>query len=457
LADDIDAGRLASERRLAIATHAARIGIWDWNLSDNSFVYSRLAREIFGLPRDEPVTLEAIRALTHPEDLPWTSAMARRATDPRLREQEPYRYRIIRPDTGEERWILGHGEATFETVGGVEKATRYTGTIQDITEQKRADDALIESEARLRLALEAGQMAVWELDVDTQTIAHSPQLNALCGFPPEANPTPADFRARYAPGERERIEREGQAVLQRGERQIQTEFKMIWPDGTQKWMLLRAAYAPGSPDRGQRVIGVLMDVTERHATEERIRTVAEELQHRLKNSLTIVQTIATQTFRDRQEVDGVDSFLGRLRALAAATDIVTLNDWSSAEISQVVAEITQPFRDERGDSFLIEGDRFHLPSKVAIGLGMALHELCTNAAKYGALSIPGGRVNVAWSNEMGLLNFEWREQGGPPVMVPERRGFGSRLLERGAFGEPDGRVDIDYHPEGLTARITARL
>jgi PAS domain S-box-containing protein len=456
---DGDASLAESERRLAIATHAAAIGIWDWNLGDNSFVYSALAKQIFGLPIDEPVTYELIRSVTHPDDLPWTSALARQATDPAIRATEPYRYRIRRADTGEVRWILAHGEATFGEVGGAAKALRYIGTMQDITEQKRAEDALIDSEARLRLAVEASQMAVWELDLVAGTIAHSPQLNILCGFPPDAQPTLDDFRSRYAPGERERIEREGQAVQARGETQIQTEFRQVWPDGTERWMLLRAAVAPGSAGYGERVIGVLMDVTEHKLAEERTALVARELQHRFKNTLSIVQTIAMQTFRNKGNAgDAVESFFGRLRALAMATDIITLNDWSNASLSEVIDQITRPFRDPGRESFILTGDDIQLPSKVAVSLGMALHELCTNAAKYGALSTPSGRVLLDWQRAAdNRLLIEWREQDGPPVSAPKRSGFGTKLLERSLFVEPVGKVDLRFDPLGVIVRIEVQL
>lgn len=453
-----EAGRLESERRLEIATRAAGIGVWDWNLGDNSFVYSDIARQICGFALGQPITLELLQAITHPEDLPLTSAQARAAIDPAVRGSQVYRYRIRRADTGELRWILAYGEATFADVDGVARALRYTGTIQDITDQKRAEEALAESEARLRLAVDAAQMAVWEVDLSTGAITHSPQLNVLSGFPPDARPTLEEFRSRYAPGERERLEQEGAAIRERGGTQMQTEYRQIWPDGSEHWMLLRAAYAPGH-DGPSRVIGVLIDITDSKRAEARTALVARELQHRMKNALTIVQTIARQTFRDATDPAGaVDAFIGRLQALAAATDIVTLNDWSDGSICEVIEQITLPFHDGGRDRFVTAGEDRQLPSKVAIALGMALHELCTNAAKYGALSSPEGRVQLRWEIEQtGRLSVTWQELDGPPVVVPERRGFGSRLLERGLFLEPEGRVEIDFRPEGVVAQIFVHL
>ncbi len=442
-----------SERRLKIATSAAGIGIWDWNLRTNEMLYSERARQICGFPPDQPVTYEQVRAVTHPDDLPATSAMARRALDPEIRSSEIYRYRIVRADTGEVRWVLAHGEASFGEVDGRIAALDYIGTLLDITEDVRAEEALVESEARLRLAVDASEMAVWELDLAAGQITHSIQLNAMFGFPPDARPSIEDLRTRYAPGERERIEAQGAEIRARGETQIQTEFRIVVPDGTEKWLLLRASLAPGVTNR---IIGVMMDITDRRHAEERLRLVARELQHRMKNSLAIVQTIASQSFRGTPGPDAVSVFSARLSALAAATDIITANDWTNAWFAEVVERVTAPFRSS-ADSFSIEGEDVRIPSKLAIALGMALHELCTNAAKYGALSQPGGAVALRWQLEDDVLEISWRESGGPPVVPPANRGFGTRLLERGLFTGPDGSVELRFDPEGLTCRVRAKL
>jgi PAS domain S-box-containing protein len=150
-----------SEMRLELATAAADIGVWDWDLTSNAMTYSERAKSLFGFPPGSEVTYEMVRDATHPEDLPRTSAMARRALDPKLREREPYEYRIIRPD-GEVRWMLAYGNAVFGTAAGETKAVRYLGTIQDITSRKEMEASLRTGESRLRLAIDAGRMAVWE-------------------------------------------------------------------------------------------------------------------------------------------------------------------------------------------------------------------------------------------------------------------------------------------------------
>jgi PAS domain S-box-containing protein len=171
-----------SETRLRIAVEAANLGIWDWDLLTNEMTWSGNARGIAGFPADRPVTFEDVRNVTCPDDLPRTSAMARRALDPAVRSKEPYEYRLLRRD-GTIRWVLAHGEAVFADVDGRAQAIRYTGTIQDITSRKEAETRLSESEAHLRLAIDAARLGVWEYDAATETIKSSPGLNRVLGIP----------------------------------------------------------------------------------------------------------------------------------------------------------------------------------------------------------------------------------------------------------------------------------
>ena len=345
-----------SERRLAIATHAAKIGIWDWNLQTGDMVYSDLAKAICGFHSNEPVTFEMVAAVTHPEDLPRTHQMAMHAIDPDIRASGVYRYRIVRADTGEVRWVLAHGEATFGEVDGKTVALNYTGTLIDITDEAEAAEALVQSEARLKLAVEAGQMAVWELDLKTGTVTPSPELNRLFGYPEEYRPSADDLRSRYADGERERIEAEGAAARARGDTQMQTEIHIVLPNSEDRWVLLRAASNASDPTR---IIGVVMDITDRKRAEERTALVAHELQHRLKNTLAVIQTLASQSFRGRTDArSAAEAFDGRLTALAKATDLITANHGTTALIRDIVERCYQPFpcqcgcfRDRRTRSF----------------------------------------------------------------------------------------------------------
>ena len=453
---EAELAHMESERRLELATEAASIGIWHWDLLGGELTYSFRAKAIYGFPPEEEITYEKLQALNVPEDGILIGPKLQRALDPTLRENEIYTYRIHRADTGEVRWLMAHGRATFATTDEGPRAISYVGTLQDITEQKRAEEATKESEARLKLAISAGEMAVWELDVKTETITPSPELNALYGFPSDAHPKLAEFRARYAPGERERIEIEAAEVLKRGGTQLNFETKHIWPDGTIKWFAIRAQIVNDAAGLPERVIGVVMDITQRRFTEDRLALVARELEHRVKNSLAVIQTLATQTFKPtRPYPDALKAFTGRLQALSTATDVITRTDWSNGSVLRVVEQVVGPYRDEAEDRFVLAGSDVAAPSKVVIGIGMAVHELCTNSLKYGALSGAAGKVSLSWAENDGWLDMEWREMGGPPVIGFPKAGFGTRLLRKGIFEGAAGSVDLQFLPTGVLCRIRA--
>jgi two-component sensor histidine kinase len=261
----------------------------------------------------------------------------------------------------------------------------------------------------------------------------------------------------YAPGERERVEAETLATLQRGETSIRFEARHLWPDGVVKWISVRAQIileADGTPSR---VLGVAMDVTDRRQSEERLKVTARELQHRVKNMLAVVQSIAGQSFRTAATTEqGLVAFTGRLKALAAATDLMTRGNWETVPVGDVVEEILKPYRDDQNDRFAIIGERAPIDARDAVSLGMALHELATNAVKYGALSRDSGRVSVRWAKTEGRLVLDWSESGGPPVIPPDATGFGTRLLRRGLFEATAGRVELEFRPEGVACRIVLR-
>jgi PAS domain S-box-containing protein len=259
-----------SRARLQLATEAAEIGIWDWDVLSGRMRYSARAKEICGFEQDAEVTYEDARRVTHPDDYPQTSAMARRALDPILRERAPYEYRIIRPD-GTVRWALAHGEAVFAEVGGEFRAIRYVGTLQDISERVRLEEAERQGKARLALAIEASRMAVWEVDLATDQVTGSRELNRLLGFAEDASPTAEEMRARYYPGEGERLRALGEAALAGGERTLEAEYRYVWPDGSVRWLWLRAEFILDDDGAPVRAIGVLGDITERRRSEEALR------------------------------------------------------------------------------------------------------------------------------------------------------------------------------------------
>jgi two-component sensor histidine kinase len=204
----------------------------------------------------------------------------------------------------------------------------------------------------------------------------------------------------------------------------------------------------------------VQDITEQRRAHERQALLMNELNHRVKNTLAAVQAIVAQGLRGAGVADEVrDGIESRLIALSRSHDLLTRERWQSASLADLVGLALEPYRSNAGQQprYSLQGPQVRLRPNPVLALGMAFHELATNAAKYGALSMAGGHVEVSWSLVPSApdqrLHLRWRECGGPPVQPPQRKGFGSRLLERGLAQELDGAVHLDYTPGGLVCEI----
>jgi PAS domain S-box-containing protein len=207
-----------------------------------------------------------------------------------------------------------------------------------------------------------------------------------------------------------------------------------------------------------RVLATSRDVTSEMRSEAHRQLLVNELNHRVKNTLATIQSIASQSLRNA----GVDlavrgAFEGRLMAIAATHNVLTDKNWSAASLRQIIDGSVTPYRANPGQ-LTISGDDLLVSPKPAVVMALAFHELAINALKYGALSVAGGHVDIHWSVDGGdRLTIDWTEQGGPAVRPPERRGFGSRIVELALPGELGGQVDVDYRAEGLHCRISSPL
>jgi PAS domain S-box-containing protein len=199
------------------------------------------------------------------------------------------------------------------------------------------------------------------------------------------------------------------------------------------------------------------DITARKDAERLQRVLIGELNHRVKNVFATVMAISRQTLdRDGDGRDSVASFNARLMSMAHAHDLLTHNDWQRADLADLVKQVLKPYPPEK---FEIEGCPVLLPQKAVVSFSLAIHELATNAAKYGALSVPQGSVSISWTYSEGnsRLQFKWMERDGPAVELPTRKGFGSRLIERLLAAEINGQSSISYDPKGVICEIEAVL
>lgn len=199
---------------------------------------------------------------------------------------------------------------------------------------------------------------------------------------------------------------------------------------------------------------------ERVEAEERRTLLLREMNHRIKNILAAVQAIANQTFKAGAGSDGLAVFGSRLAAMAATHDLLVTESWESADLGETVSAAIRPFATDRRERFDLDGPALQVTAKAALSLSMAIHELCTNAAKYGALVAPGGKVVVRWKLEGApgasrRFHFTWRESGGPEVSPPTRRGFGTRLIETALAGELAGDATLHFEPGGVAFVLVA--
>jgi PAS domain S-box-containing protein len=448
-----------SEAHLAAIFDQAAAGFSECDLSGRFLRVNGRFCEISGYSQEQLLGGLRMQDITHPDDLPDNLRLFKQAIE--AGEAFEIEKRYIRPD-GREVWVGNTVTPILHEAGLPHIIASVT---IDLTARREAEAALRQSESRLRLALDAGRMAVWESDTSTNSVTTSPELNRLLGFPENATPTIEEIRSRYAPGAHERLRIAAAAALKHGQRYVEEELEVIWPDGSHHWLLLRADLEASHGPEGAvfiRATGVAFDITERKLWEDRQQLLINELNHRVKNTLATVQSIAVQSFRDLgPEGDlRVKTFQDRLMALARAHDILTRDNWEGAELGELIDEVIEPYCRQSSGRCNVNGPRVRLTPNVALAISMAVHELATNAAKYGALSVPGGHVSITWTltfDEPRHMTLCWQEHGGPPVVPPMRKGFGTRLIERSLAHELAGEAILAYVPTGLVCTIKAPL
>lgn len=323
------------------------------------------------------------------------------------------------------------------------------------------DAELVATGQRLKIALSAGHMGYWSLDLATMQLDPSDGCKENFGRPREAPFTYDDLQAAVHPEDREmRDEAVANAITNRTA--LDVEYRVFTPGGDERWVHVvgQANYrGDGTP---LSMAGISQDITERKRAEEHRAMLSHELSHRVKNSLATMQAIGAQTIRNASSLeDAGRSLEARINAMAIATDSLVSGNWEGASVRELLERALIPFGIADSNAFVLEGPEVRLPSQVAFSLGLGLHELATNASKYGALSTAAGRVSITWTalqTETGQqFDLCWRETGGPPVMPPTRKGFGTRLIQRLIASELGGKVEIKYMPEGVTVTASANL
>ena len=327
----------------------------------------------------------------------------------------------------------------------------------DVTDRLAAEAALREAQERLVVTYENALAGIAEVDADGRFLRVNEALCDITGFGRDELLAHSFLDLTHpddVPLDRERFEQQVRGEISR----YTLEKRFVRRDGRISWVEVNSSTvtAPGGGfGYGVRVV---LDVTGRKEAEQRQKLLLDELNHRVKNTLATVQSLAHQTARSCTTVQEFTAcFEPRLIALSKAHDRLTRNRWDGANLREIVAdELAVHASVEHGTRLC--GPDVMLPPRASLSLGLALHELATNAAKHGALSVPHGNVQVEWSIERGrgdappAVEITWTEKGGPPVQPPQSAGFGSRLL-RVTAQELDGEMDISYPETGLQWRL----
>jgi two-component sensor histidine kinase len=363
-----------------------------------------------------------------------------------IRRKVPFEleHRVQQAD-GTVGWTFSRAIPIFDAQGEI---TEWFGAAGDITDRRRNEERLRETRDALRLATEASQLGWGAWDFASGQADWDARARQIIGLGEDEN-TIETWMARVHPADRPRIEAEVAASL-RDHRPFDLEYKVIHSDGTTRSVHGTGYFQAPAHGGAARGTGLVRDVTDFRRWEESQRLLIGELNHRVKNMLAVIQSIARQTQRTTTGVDDfIAAFGNRVQALAAAHDILTQRRWSGAGLDQIVHTAIASFAVE-GDQIEISGPEIKLGPDATISFAMAFHELATNALKHGALSVPEGRVKIFWNiTEAGRVVVHWTESSGPRVEPPTRKGFGTRLLEQGIARELDGVAEADYCAEGF--------
>ncbi|MBK1658304.1 PAS domain-containing protein [Paracraurococcus ruber] len=459
------AARLAeSERQFRILADSMPQMVWATRPDGFHDYYNRRWYEFTGVP-DGSTDGEAWNGMFHPED----QARARSRWQHSLETGEPYEieYRLRRHD-GVFRWTLGRALPVRDPQGRI---IRWFGTCTDIEEQKQTGEKLRLSEERLRLALSASEMVgTWVWDVAANRITADPGYARLFSVTPEAVaeglPIETLLPALH-PEDRPATEAAiARALAGEQDGLFEAEYRVLLQGGETRWVAARGRCERDAEGRPTRFPGVVVDVTERRLAEEAKELLARELSHRIKNIFTVVGgMVSISAMGAAAEVRNFAGALRRrLNALAAAHDYVRPHSPESRPVDPettlhgLLGKLLAPYGEVGSARVSLLGDDAPIGVRAATSLALILHELATNAAKYGALKGTEGRVTITGKRHDAHLALTWEERGGPAVEgPPTRRGFGTVLAERGAITQLGGSIAHDWARDGLTLRLQVPL
>jgi PAS domain S-box-containing protein len=437
----------ASEARLRHALDASGAGVWAWDGDTGLITIDDAYRAMYGIAPDVTVDFETWEARLHPDD----REPLKQRVEECLREGSQWReeFRVLHPQLGT-RWLAGLGRVVRDADGRV---SGMIGINIDITAQKVAEAAVTESEAHLKAVVEGAIDGIIAFGDDgTVQSINTAAATMFDVAPAEIIGQNVRMLMPHLSAQNDFIPK-GSSTTEAKTTGIIREVVGRHKDGSTFPLDLGITEASR---QGQRLfIAIVRDITERKQAEETQRLLIDELNHRVKNTLVTVQAMAEQTLlKARDPSHFVESFRGRLQALSRAHNLLTQRTWNGVDLESLIREQLLV----SGSQVLnCAGPKIQLKPRVAVHLGLALHELGTNARKYGALKVPEGRLSVTWClADRGTdheLELKWVESGGPAVSPPTGHGFGTLLIERGLKHSLGGEARMIFAPTGVICEM----
>jgi PAS domain S-box-containing protein len=444
--------RRASEARLAATYEAASVGISETDENGRFLRVNDSLCRISARSRDELLRMTFFD-YTHPDDQTEDAEFYARQVRGDI-DNYTIRKRALRPD-GSVRHLDIFSSSVRDSAGRFLYGVRVA---QDVTTTKQLEDRLRDGEQRMRDLLEALPAAIYTTDAEGRINFYNRAAVEMAGRTPQPGDEWCVTWKLYWPDGTPLPHNEcPMAVALRENREVRgAEAVAERPDGRRVPFI---PYPTPLRDAAGNLVGainMLVDISERKRAENAQKVLIDELNHRVKNTLATVQSLASQTARHAADLqEFLPTFTGRLLALARAHDLLTRRNWQEAPLERLVYDIVAPVS---GGRVTTQGPHVDLDARTALSITMVLNELLTNAAKYGALSVPDGAVSLTWRlgpNELShnTVECEWRERGGPLVSPPKRRGFGTRLMERCVEHDLAGEFDLVFEPEGTRCRM----
>ncbi|QRM56475.1 HWE histidine kinase domain-containing protein [Sinorhizobium sp. BG8] len=325
--------------------------------------------------------------------------------------------------------------------------------------RKKAAEVLAREEERHALALDAANVSSWQWDVRTGKVVGNDPFYRMLGLGPAELTNARGLFSTIALSDRKAAIGRLRAALKTGE-----EYDGLFRTAkSERWLLGRGRVHEWDADGRPRIfLGINIDVTDSHIASARTRLLLRELNHRVKNTLAMLQSLARQTLRQTSDpAEFMEAFSGRLQSISEAHGLLSDHEWGLIHLKMLLEKQISPYAMNYAEQVEIHKDEVELGPDQAVGLGLVLHELSTNARKYGALSTPSGKVvvtaRVVDEDGQRVLNMTWHEMGGPPVEPPQRRGFGTILIERSLDKVLGSSVHVEYLPQGVTAVVRLPL